>query len=129
MSASSQSPTPAHEHNRRAWDARVRHGKSFTKPAEDVDYEDPLGAVDGPGWLQGNIRGKTLLCLAAGGGRQGPLYAAAGAIVTVVDISPAMLEIDRQIAEQRNYRSRRWKLPWTIWRFLIMPASTLSSIP
>jgi SAM-dependent methyltransferase len=43
-----------------------------------------------------------LLCLAAGGGKHGPLYAAAGAIVTVLDISPAMLELDRQVAAERR---------------------------
>jgi hypothetical protein len=36
--------------------------------------------------------------LAAGGGRQSAIYATAGADVTVVDISPAMLELDRQVA-------------------------------
>jgi SAM-dependent methyltransferase len=40
--------------------------------------------------------------LAAGGGRHGPLYAAAGAQVTVVDLSNAMLELDRRIAEERR---------------------------
>ena len=46
---------------------------------EDKDFEDPLATVDGLGWLGGDIRGKALLCLAAGGGRQSVLYAAAGA--------------------------------------------------
>jgi len=95
---------PVSEHNRRAWDARVRQGDVFTKPAEDADFLDPLAAVDAPGWLSPhkNIHNQQLLCLAAGGGRQAPLYAAAGACVTVVDISPAMLELDRQIAAERG---------------------------
>ena len=93
---------PISEHNRSAWDARVRQGKAFTKPAEDADFRDPLATVDAPGWLSGNIRDQELLCLAAGGGRQAPLYAAAGARVTVVDISPAMLELDRQVAARRG---------------------------
>ena len=92
----------AHEHNRAAWDARVRENKNFTQPASNEDFSNPLAAVDGPGWLGGNIRGQSVLCLAAGGGRQAPLYAAAGARVTVVDISPAMLELDRQIAADRE---------------------------
>src|SRR6202008_505809 len=54
----------------------------------------------------GNICGKTLLCLAAGGGKHGPLYAAAGAIVTVVDLSPAQLELDRVVAAQRRLELR-----------------------
>jgi SAM-dependent methyltransferase len=44
--------------------------------------------------------------LAAGGGKHGPLYAAAGADVTVVDISPAQLELDRQVAAERRLELR-----------------------
>lgn len=58
------------------------------------------------GWLGGDVRGKRLLCLAAGGGRQGPIYAAAGAVVTVVDLSPAMLELDRIVSEERQLKLR-----------------------
>ena len=89
-------------HNQRAWDARVSKKDTFTQPAHDHEFADPLKTVDGIGWLGGNIRGQRLLCLAGGGGRQGPLYAAAGAEVTVVDISPAMLELDREVATQRK---------------------------
>jgi SAM-dependent methyltransferase len=42
------------------------------------------------------------LCLAAGGGKQGPLFAAAGAIVTVVDLSGEMLALDRQVAAEQG---------------------------
>ena len=96
----------AHEHNRRAWDARVRRQERFTRPAADEDFADPLATVDGLGWLGGDIRGKRLLCLAAGGGRQSALYAAAGAEVTVVDISAGMLELDRQVAADRGFHVR-----------------------
>ena len=96
----------AHEHNRRAWNARVQRGQRFTRPAEDKDFEDPLATVDGLGWLGGDIRGKALLCLAAGGGRQSVLYAAAGAKVTVVDISSGMLELDRRVAAERGLQVR-----------------------
>lgn len=96
----------AHDHNRRVWDQMVRQRQRFTRPARDEDFRDPLKTVDGLGWLGGDIRGKRLLCLAAGGGRQGPLYAAAGAQVTVVDISPAMLELDREVAAERSLELR-----------------------
>jgi SAM-dependent methyltransferase len=62
--------------------------------------------VDQVGWLGGDIRGKRLLCLAAGGGKHGPLYAAAGAVVTVVDLSGAQLELDRQVAAERRLQLR-----------------------
>ena len=96
----------AHEHNRRAWDALVRDKQRFTIPARDEEFADPLKTVDQLGWLGDSIRGKQLLCLAAGGGKHGPLYAAAGAVVTVVDISPAMLELDREVAAERGLRLR-----------------------
>lgn len=96
----------AHEHNRRAWDALVRDKQRFTIPARDEEFANPLGTVDQVGWLGGDIRGRKLLCLAAGGGKHGPLYAAAGAAVTVVDISPAMLELDREVAAERGLSLR-----------------------
>jgi SAM-dependent methyltransferase len=92
----------AHDHNRRAWDARVRHRQRFTEPARDEELLEPLRIVDGVHWLGGDIRGLRVLCLAAGGGRHSTLYAAAGAVVTVVDISGAMLELDREVATQRR---------------------------
>jgi len=92
----------SHEHNRRAWDARVRASGRFTRPAADGDFHDPLASQDTRGWLEGDVRGKRLLCLAAGGGKQGPLFAAAGAIVTVVDVSSEMLALVRQVAAERE---------------------------
>ncbi|HEY2413989.1 MAG TPA: class I SAM-dependent methyltransferase [Pirellulaceae bacterium] len=93
-------------HNRRAWDEMAAKGQRFTRAAADADFVNPLATVDQVGWLGGDIRGKRLLCLAAGGGKHGPLYAAAGAIVTVVDISPAQLELDRQVAAERRLQLR-----------------------
>lgn len=92
----------AHEYNRRAWDRRARQQERFTRPATDDDLRDPLRKLDGSGWL-GDVVGKRLLCLAAGGGRQSLMYAAAGAHVTVVDISEEMLAIDRHMAAQKGF--------------------------
>lgn len=94
------------EHNRRAWDALVKNKVRHAKPAKDEEFHDPLSIVDARGWLGGSVQGKRVLCLAAGGGRQSALYASAGGIVTVVDISPAMLELDRQVAAERGLNVR-----------------------
>jgi SAM-dependent methyltransferase len=94
------------DHNRRAWDDMVKARQGFTKPARDEDFANPLAVVDAVGWLSGGIRGQRVLCLAAGGGRQSALYAAAGGQVTVVDISAAMLELDRQVATERGLEIR-----------------------
>ena len=96
----------AREHNRKAWDKMVVGKRCFTKPAKDEDLHNPLGVIDAQGWLGGDIANQQVLCLAAGGGRQSAIYAAAGANVTVVDISPAMLELDRQVAQQRGFELR-----------------------
>lgn len=94
------------DQNRRTWDERARGGAWHTEPAGDDDFRDPLAAADPLGWLGGNVRGRRVLCLAAGGGKHGPLLAAAGAEVTVVDLSPAMLEADRRVAAARGLALR-----------------------
>jgi SAM-dependent methyltransferase len=94
------------EHNRRAWDQRVRENRRFTSPATDEELREPLKALDPRGWLGGSIRGLRCLCLAAGGGRQSVLYAAAGAEVTVVDLSGQMLKIDEQVARDKGLNIR-----------------------
>ena len=106
-------PEPNSENYRRAneqaWDHMARNEHRLARPARQTDLQNPLAAVDAAGWLGDDIRGRTVLCLAAGGGRQGPLYAAAGGIVTVVDISETMLERDRAVAEELNYTVRTVK--------------------
>ncbi len=59
--------------------------------------------------LGGDIRGKQVLCLAAGGGRHSSLYASAGAVVTVVDLSPAMLDLDRAAAKRNRHDVRNYR--------------------
>jgi SAM-dependent methyltransferase len=47
-----------------------------------------------------------VLCLASGGGQQGPVLAAAGARVTVFDNSPAQLKQDQTVAERESLSIR-----------------------
>jgi SAM-dependent methyltransferase len=47
-----------------------------------------------------DLAGRATLCLASGGGQQGPVLAAAGAKVIVLDASPRQLEQDRTVAER-----------------------------
>ncbi|MEO0529727.1 MAG: class I SAM-dependent methyltransferase, partial [Planctomycetota bacterium] len=95
------------ERNRHAWNELAERGAALARPATDADFADPLAAIDPAGWLRrglgGDVAGKRVLCLAAGGGRQGPLHAAAGMDVTVVDVSEVMLERDRAVAQDRGY--------------------------
>jgi SAM-dependent methyltransferase len=78
----------------------------LAQPARDEELRNPLGTVDPAGWLGGDIRGWNVLCLAAGGGRHSALYAAAGAWVTVVDISGEMLALDRAVSAERGFDAR-----------------------
>lgn len=93
--------------NARAWDRLAADGASLALPAVDEAFDDPrawLGSAGTAGrpWLPERLDGLEVLCLAAGGGKHGPLYAAAGARVTVVDLAPAMLELDRRVAAERR---------------------------
>jgi SAM-dependent methyltransferase len=93
--------------NARAWDRLATEGADLARPAVDAAFADPRGWLGSGGaaarpWLPARLDGLEVLCLAAGGGKHGPLYAAAGGRVTVVDISPAMLELDRQVARERR---------------------------
>jgi SAM-dependent methyltransferase len=119
-------------HNRRAWDERVRQCLPHTEPASDKDFQNPMAVIDECGWLGGNVTGKRVLCLAAGGGRHSVLFAAAGAEVTVVDVSPEMLALDRKVAAGRRLKINVVEasmddlsmLPAAHFEIVIQPVST-----
>ena len=98
-------------HNREAWDREVAGGNRWTVPVGprrhragphgrlvDRAHPDPARPAE---WL-GRRAGKRVLALASGGGQQGPVLAAAGARVTVLDASPAQLAQDRAVAEREG---------------------------
>ncbi len=95
------------DHNRRAWDRLASDGVPLARPASDEAFGDPRGWLGSAGtaarpWLPARLDGLEVLCLAAGGGKHGPLYAAAGARVVVLDVSAAMLALDRAVARERR---------------------------
>ena len=92
--------------NRSAYDRLADSRAPLCRPATEDELANPLATVDAAGWLGQSIAGQRVLCLAAGGGRQSALYAAAGAEVTVVDLSGAMLELDRRVAAERGLSVR-----------------------
>ena len=51
----------------------------------------------------GELEGERVLGLASGGGQQCPIFAAAGAQVTVLDYTPAQLESELLVAEREGY--------------------------
>lgn len=94
------------EHNRSAWNRLAERGSRFAEVASDEECSQPLATLDTRGWLPPSVQGLDVLCLAAGGGWQSILYATAGANVTVVDLSPAMLRQDVREAERRRLSIR-----------------------
>jgi SAM-dependent methyltransferase len=92
--------------NRNAWNRLARERSQFAKVASDEECREPLLTLDRRGWLPGSVNGLDVLCLAAGGGWQSILYAMAGARVTVVDLSPEMLNQDARQAELRRLQVR-----------------------
>ncbi len=97
--------------NRRAWDAQVAKGNPWTVP---VSHEQVLAArqddwsllltpsIPVPREWYPPLAGADVLCLASGGGQQGPILAAAGAHVTVYDNSTAQLARDREVADREG---------------------------
>lgn len=95
-----------YEQNRLAWDRMARGGSRFARTATDEECRTPLKTLDTRGWLPASVQGMDVLCLASGGGWQSVLYALAGANVTVVDLSPAMLQLDLREAARRHVTVR-----------------------
>ncbi len=103
-------------HNRAAWDREVAGGNEWTRPvgpdviarARAGDWSVVLiGYEPVPrDWFPATLTGAAVLCLASGGGQQGPVLAAAGADVTVFDNSPGQLARDEEVAAREGLAIR-----------------------
>jgi len=101
--------------NRDAWNRRVREAQNpYTLPvtAEQIEaarrgeWTVHLAPKPAPREWFGDIKDKDVLCLASGGGQQGPILAAAGARVTVFDLSDGQLEREREVAAREGLMLR-----------------------
>ena len=100
-------------YNRTAWDSLVRKNDRWTIPvsseeiqrARNDDWQillvpvKPIPREWFPDFRANSIK---VLCLAGSGGQQAPILAAAGAIVTVLDNSPAQLAQDKLVADREG---------------------------
>lgn len=103
-------------HNRAAWDLQVEKGNEWSRPVSpEVVAQARAGEwsvvligyrpVD-RSWFPADLTGHRILCLASGGGQQGPTLAAAGAEVTVFDNSPRQLAQDEMVAARDGLELR-----------------------
>ena len=102
--------------NREAWDRQVQSGKNPWTVPVSPELIARARAGDWSVLLTENkpvprewfppMQGLKLLGLACGGGQQGPIFAAAGAEVTIFDNSPAQLARDREVAEREGLNIR-----------------------
>jgi SAM-dependent methyltransferase len=98
-------------YNRHAWDRQVERGNPWTIPvvpdviarARRGDWQIILTATKPvpADWFP-PLAGIEVLCLASGGGQQGPILAAGGAKVTVFDNSANQLARDRLVADREG---------------------------
>ena len=99
-------------YNRKKWDLLVEQGNPWTIPcspaviaaARKGEWSVRLTEQKSVprAWFPQDLHGFDILCLASGGGQQGPKLAAAGANVTVFDNSPRQLEQDRMVAKREG---------------------------
>ena len=101
--------------NAKTIDAWVRGGWEWGKPISHETYARALaGEWDVlltptkpvPHEWFGELRGRSLLGLACGGGQQMPVFAALGADCTVLDYSEMQLASDRAVAEREGFPLR-----------------------
>lgn len=96
-------------------DRWIREGWEWGRPISHETYEK---ARNGEWEVQltptkpvphewfGDLKGKRILGLASGGGQQMPVFAALGAVCTVLDYSPLQIESERMVAEREGYDIR-----------------------
>jgi ubiquinone/menaquinone biosynthesis C-methylase UbiE len=105
--------------NKRHWENAVKEGAGCTRPQLDLDVQayrayregvtTTLPAMRPPchgsadRMVMADVRGKDVLCLAAGGGQQSAVFSLLGARVTVFDFAEGQLDGDRKAARHYGY--------------------------
>ncbi len=100
-------------YNQNAWDLLVKNRNQWTVPCSpEAIAEARKGIIKivltphklvPQDWLPDfQAQGVEVLCLASGGGQQAPILAAAGANVTVFDLSAQQLNQDQTVAEREG---------------------------
>ncbi|MDR0219361.1 MAG: class I SAM-dependent methyltransferase [Enterobacteriaceae bacterium] len=101
-------------HNRMAWDRQATEQQEWSRPvtseliaaARKGEWNVHLTPKALPKEWLGSIMNKRILCLASAGGQQAPILSAAGADVTVFDLSAQQLEQDKMVANRDGLKLR-----------------------
>lgn len=98
--------------NREAWNGKARRRERWSTPVDaaaverarrgDLEVHLTVAKPVPRAWFPNTLRGCKVLGLASGGGQQMPLFAAAGAEVTVLDQSEGQLALDAEVAEREG---------------------------
>lgn len=102
------------EENSKIWDKHAENNNIWSVPVSSEVISQaregtwnivltPIKPVP-KDWFPDTFEGKKILCLASGGGQQGPVLAALGAEVTVFDNSKKQLEKDEFVADRDNLK-------------------------
>lgn len=100
--------------NEKIWDERSQNNDTWSIPVTSETVQlaregiwsillTPTKPVPS-NWFPDKLDEKRILCLASGGGQQGPILAAVGADVTVFDNSIKQLEKDAFVAQRDNLK-------------------------
>lgn len=92
-------------YNKERWEALAQADVAFSRPFLDLTPSSARRLID-PHKLIGPVDGKSILCLAGGGGQQSAAFSLLGAQVTVLDLSETQLARDQQAADHYGYRLR-----------------------
>ena len=123
------------QYNQQAWDDLVKKGNRWTQPVGDAEIENARKGIlqlvltpniPVPSDWYPELKGAKVLALASGGGQQVPILAAAGAEVTVFDLSQEQLNQDKVTAEK--YGLKITAIQGNMLDMSVLPSNTFDLI-
>ena len=123
------------KYNKERWEALAQANVEWSRPWLELDAQAARQHLDTHGIL-GDVTGKRVLALGAGGGQQSAAFALLGAVVTVLDISETQLARDQQalahyglqarleqgdMRDLSRFEDNSFDLVWNAWSISFVP--------